>query len=148
MSSHTHLYQRVAVVGVIDPDANTAATYLTAAIDMQDWRRVLFIVQVGDIATNGTVDFTVTASATSGGSYALVTGKSITQLTEAGTDSNKQVLLEVRADEVLTAGKRYIKGQLVTGTAAADSGVIAIGEPAHYGPANDNDLTTVDEIVF
>ena len=139
--------EKVAVVGIIDPDAYTAATYLTAAIEMSLLDRVAFIVQVGTMATNSTVDFSVTASATSGGSYVALTGKAITQLTEAGTDSDKQAIVEVTGDEVLAQGYRYIKGSLVVATAASDAGVIALGSSLRYQPAENYDLTSVDEIV-
>ena len=64
-----------AVVGMVDPDANTAATYLTAAIDMTDWEQLAVITMVGTLGAAATVVTTVTASATSGGTYATVTGK-------------------------------------------------------------------------
>lgn len=146
-ASNAKASERVAIVGVIDPDANTAGTLLTAAIDMSKWGRVLFIVQSGDLGTNGTLDFSITESATSGGSYAAMSpAKAITQLTEAGTDSNKQVLLEVRADE-LTDGKRFIKGNFVTATATGDSSAVALGFDPRYTPLTSDDLSTVDEIV-
>lgn len=139
--------EEVAVVGVIDPDAYTANTYLTAAIDMMMWDRVMFIVQVGTMASTSTVDFSVTQSDASGGTYAAMSpAKAITQLTEAGTDSDKQVIVNVRADE-LTEGNRYIKGSLVVATAASDAGVIAIGFGRRHAPASDYDLSSVDEIV-
>jgi hypothetical protein len=135
-----------AVVGIIDPDAYAASTYLTAAIDMQDWERVAFVVMAGTLGTSATVDFDVTASTTSGGTYATL-AKNITQLTEAGTDSDKQVVVEVSGAEVITAGKRFIKGSLVIATATSDAGVIALGRPRNFAPARDGDLASVDEIV-
>jgi hypothetical protein len=137
----------MAIVGIIDPDANAAGTLLTGAIDMSKWGRVAFIVMAGDFGTNGTLDFSVTQATTSGGSYsALSPAKAITQLTDAGTDSNKQVILEVRPEH-LTEGYRYIKGNLVTATATGDSAVIALGFDPRFAPVTSDDLTTVDEIV-
>jgi hypothetical protein len=57
------------VASIIDPDAYTASTYLTGAIDMSKWGRVVFIVMAGDLGSSATVDFKVTEAATSGGSY-------------------------------------------------------------------------------
>ena len=139
--------ERCAIVGTIDPDAYTANTYLTDAIDMSKFDRVLFIVAVGDLTTNNTTDFSVHASATSGGSYGLLAGSAITQLTEAGSDSDKQVLVEVKAIDVLAAGKQFVKGVLVTATAAADAAVIALGFDPQYGPASMYDLASVDEVI-
>ena len=134
------------VVGIIDPDAYTASTYLTGAIDMSKWGRVVFIVMAGDLGSSATVDFKVTEAATSGGSYSDITGKAITQLTQAGTDDNKQALVEVLASE-LGSGKQFLKGSLTVGTATSDAGVIVLGFHPRFGPAGDQDATTVDEIV-
>ena len=138
---------RVAIVGVIDPDAYTAsASYdkLTDAIDMSKWGRVAFVVAAGDVEDTGTVDFKVTECATSDGTYTDLSGKSITQLTTV--DDDKQVVVEVSADE-LGSGKRYLKGALKTATAAGDAAVIAVGLDAREEPASDNDLASVSEIV-
>ena len=138
---------RVAIVGVIDPDAYTASASFdkfTDAIDMSRWGRVAFVVAAGTIDATGTVDFKVTECATSGGTYTDLSGKAITQL--AATDDDEQKIVEVSADE-LGSGKRYLKGALKTATAASDAAVIAVGLDAREEPASDNDLASVSEIV-
>ena len=47
----------------IDPDAYTAATYNGDVIDMQDFRRVIFILQAGDLGSSATLDYRVEGSA-------------------------------------------------------------------------------------
>lgn len=142
------LSEQLAVVATIDPASLTANTYLTDAIDMKLHRRVLFIIAVGALTTNNTTDFSVVGDTASGGSYATaITGKAITQLTKAGSDDDKQVLVEVTAEEVAAQGLRYIKGSLVTATAAALGCVVALADSTRYGPASDYDLASVDEIV-
>lgn len=137
-----------AIVGCIDPDAYTANTYSTDVIDMQLWDKVVFYVQVGTMASTSTVDFSVKGDTASGGSYATaVTGKAITQLTEAGTDSDKQAIVEVTQAEVAAQGLRYIRGDLVVAAAASDAGVLAVAFGPNYAPASENDLASVDEIV-
>jgi len=148
MSVTQRMSEKILVVGVIDPDAytNSATTYKTGAIDMSLHRRVLFVVMAGTMASTSTIGFSVTGDTASGGSYATtITGKSITQLTEAGTDSDKQALVEVTAEEVFAQGKRYIRGELLVGTAASDAGVIALAMHSRYQPGTD--LASVDEIV-
>ncbi len=147
MGSEYKLSEYVAVVGVVDPDANTAAEYLTAAIDMSKWESILAIVMAGDLGTNATVDAAFKASATSGGTYAAISGKAITQLTQAGTDkSNTQALIHLRAAE-MPAGKPWVKLSMTVGTATSDSGAIVLGKAAHYLPSSDNDIAAVTEIV-
>lgn len=138
--------ERCTLVGVIDPDANAAATYLTGAIDMASFEECMAVVFAGTLGTNATIDAKLTQATTSGGTYKDVTGKSITQLTEAGTDSDKQAIINCRADELDVAnGYRYVKLSMTVGTATSDSGAALFGLNARYQPATD--ATTVDEIV-
>lgn len=140
--------ERVGIVATIDPDAYTAATYLTDAIDMALIDRVAFVVMAGDLGSSATLDFKVVADTASGGSYATdITGKAITQLTQAGTDSDKQVIVEVTGDEVIAQGMRYIKGSMTVAVATSDCGVIALASSLRFQPAKYFDLASVDEIV-
>jgi hypothetical protein len=136
----------MALIGVIDADAYTAAAYLTAAIDMSVWERIAVLVAPGDLGTNATLDAKVTESATSGGSYTDISGKAITQMTQAGTDmSNKQRWINVRGDE-LTDGMRYVKVSMTVATATSDAALYVFGYP-RYLPAQDVDLSSVTEII-
>lgn len=141
--------EQVAVVGVIDPDAYTNSTYKTTAIDMSKWEEIMIIGMVGDMVSNSTVDFDVYeyTDASDGGANQL-TAKAATQLTQAGSDDNKQVVINVRREDLnIDGGFRYIKAWMVIGSAASDSGVVVIGLVPRNAPASDNDLSTVDEIV-
>jgi len=147
LNAQGRLSERLAVVATIDPDAYGTGTQESDVIDMKNRNRVLFIVQAGTLGSSATLDFQVHGCATSNGTYALITGKAITQLTEAGTDSDKQAMVEVTAEEVAAAGYRYIKGLLVVGTATSDAGAIALAGDLAYYPAADYDLASMDEIV-
>lgn len=134
-----------AIVGVIDPDAYTNAAYESGYVDMSKFESLMAIVMVGDMVSSSTVDFKLqSAVAATGG--ADISGKSITQLTKAGTDDNKQAIINLRRDE-LTEGHRYVKAVMTVGTAASDSGAILIGLNPRNAPASDNDIAAVDEIV-
>lgn len=137
--------EKFAVLSCIDPDAYTAAAYNGDVIDMSLWDQVTFIVMAGTLGSSATLDFAVKSDSASGGSYAT-TVKAITQLTDAGTDSDKQVIVNIRAED-LAEGQRYIRGTMTVGVATSDCGTVAIGHGAKYGPASDNDLASVDEIV-
>lgn len=145
MSLTTKQYEEYSVVGIIDPDAYTAGEQLTAAIDMSKWADIMAIVMAGDLGTNATLDGAFKASATSGGTYAAITAKAITQLTEAGTDSNKQAIIHLRGDE-MPAGKTWVKLSMTVGTATSDAGAIVLGRP-FVKPATLSDLAAVDEVV-
>ena len=143
------LDQVLAVVDCIDPDANTTGDITGDIIDMKDFEQVMFVVQAGTLGTNATVDFQVYQGKTSGmGTPVVITGAAITQLTEAGTDSDKQAVVVVKqADLNAAAGYRWIRGTLTVGVATSDAGVVGLGGYPTYGPASDYDLASVDEIV-
>jgi len=148
MSGNIHVSpsDRQAVVGVIDPDVSTAATYLTAAIDMSLWQSIQAIVLVGTLGSSATIDAKLTQATASGGAYKDVTGKGIVQLTDAGSDSDKQAIINCRAEELDVANDyRYLKLSVTVGTATSDMGAIVMGTDARYQPGTD--LTSVDEVV-
>jgi len=136
-----------AICGVIDPDANGVATALTAAIDMTDWEQLAVVTLVGTLGASATVVTSVTASATSGGSYVALSGKTTTQGggSPIALGSDTQTIINVRSGEV-TDNKRYIKVSMQVTGATTDCGLVVLGKGRHR-PAYDNDLSSVDEIV-
>lgn len=145
------LSERLAIVEVIDPEAMTAGTTASDAIDMSVHDQVMFIVMTGNLGASGTVDFDVRQATTSGGTYTLISGKEITQMTEAtSTRYDSQAIVNVKASE-LSAGYRYIKGHLIIGTATSDVGMIALADNTRYSDAvattSYGDLASVVEIV-
>lgn len=149
MASISQINERLALIGTIDPDAYSANTYTSDEINMADFKRVVFILSVGELGLLATVDFEINGGASSNpGSLAtLVTGKDATQLTQAGSDSDKQVIIEVSAEEAAAQGLQYLEAEVIVGTAACDLGLIVLGEPAHYSDTAGLDLATVAEVI-
>jgi hypothetical protein len=148
--SEGKLSDRLAIVSVIDPDAYATGTHTGDAIDMSLHRQIMTIVTVGDMASTSTVDCLLTESATSGGTYTQISGKSITQLTEASTDDNKQAVINLKAEE-LGATMRYVKVSLRVLAAASDAATVTVAGRPRYTTASATttygDLSSVDEIV-
>lgn len=142
------LTDTLAVVSKLDPVSQGAGTVTSTSIDMAQYRRVMFILSVGAMTASSTVDMTIRGDTASGGTYTTaITGKTITQLTQAGSDSNKVVIVEVGADEVAAQGLRYIRASVVVGAAASLVSLVALAGDIRYTPASDFDLAAVDEIV-
>lgn len=142
------LSEKLAVVATIDPDAYGTGAQNTDVIDMRYHRRVLFILMLGDLGSSATLDFLVKGDTASNGSFTTtITGKSVTQLTQAGTDSDKQAIVEVTAEEVAAQGFRYIRGTATLAAATSDYGLIALADNNRYSPASDYDLASVDEVI-
>jgi hypothetical protein len=121
----------------------------TAWFDVGGFHRVFVDISAGNIGTSLDVDIEIaTDSAASG----LLTLKSITQLTEAGSDDDSDVGIEIQMEEL----------SMPTGAAAADRGKYhwmrveltpsgatllsckVYGVPARFAPV---DVTNWDEIV-
>lgn len=131
------------IVGTIDPiDANNADSS-TDVVDMSKWGALVFIVKTGVIAASGTLDFAVYESdLANGGSPSAITGKAITQFTDA--DDGKQAIIVVRGDECT---KRYVLGTMANSAHSQLADVTVLGFFPRYTPTDALDLSTVDEIV-
>ena len=142
------LSEALAIVDCIDPDVYTTGDYTGDVVDMQLHRRVMFIVMAGTLGSSAKIDFLVYGSTASNmASPGALTGKAITQLTQASTDSDKQAVVEVTAEEVIAQGYRYIRGTMTVTTATSDAGVLTLADFSRYSPASEYDLSSVDEIV-
>lgn len=135
------------VVGVIDPDAYTANTYTTGWISLALFFQVMAIIMAGDLGASATLDAKLEQATDDGGTGAKdVTGKAITQLTQAGTDSNKQAIILCKGEDLDRANNyTHVRLSMTVATATSDAGAIVLGLGARVGPAAD--LASVDEVV-
>lgn len=140
---------RAGIVGVIDPDAYAAGTVTTDWIDMQDFYAVMGVVMAGDLGSSATLDAKFQQATDGAGAGAKdVTGAAITQLTQAGTDSNKQAVVNVRQTDLdYNNSFRYVRLSMTVATATSDAGAIVIALDPRYGTAVANDIAAVDEVV-
>src|SRR5437763_9991613 len=93
------------IVATIDPTNNNNNTFLSDAEDMSKFSEVMAMLILG--AIDITIDMKLRDSATSGGTYADISGKAITQLT-GGTQDNNQYIIGLKAEE-LNAGTQFVK---------------------------------------
>ncbi len=140
----SRVWEKLPVIEVIQPQAITAGAtgVLTGAIDMTKYSRVIAVLLSGTLGASGTLDFKAVASATSGGTYAAITGKAITQMVKASND-NDVAIIEVDAGDVAALSKQYLKFNAVAGTANATSAVVVLGVPRGY----DADLVEFANVV-
>lgn len=103
------------IVHIIKASSNAAGTLTTASIDMSKYESAHFEISVGAVGTGGTVDAKLQDS-TDDSTYVDITGKSITQIDEAGTAS---LYLD-------SPTKRHLNIVVVVGTDACVLGVTAI----------------------
>jgi len=140
--------ERAAVVGVIDPDAYAASTITTGYIPLKNFRRFMAVLAVGDIVSTGVLNAKLIGyTDDAGGGAADITGAAITAMTEAGTDSNKQAVINLNTDALAGTALTHFRLSATLTVAGADFGAVVLGFDPLYGPASDSDATTVDEIV-
>lgn len=139
---------------VIDPDAYAVGTVVSAWVSMATWRRIVADVFAGTIGANGSVNAKLEQAQDAAGTGAKdITGKAITALTAAGTDSDKQARINLREEE-LDNNNGFTHVRLSITVASTDSpppgsyvvGVI-YGLDPDYHSAEEHDAATVDEIV-
>lgn len=146
----THLgSEQVAVCGVIDPDAHSTGAQTTGWVDASEFNQFMAIVFAGTLVSTATLDAKIEQATTSGGGSAKdLTGSAITQLTQAGSDSDKQAVINFSSTDLdVDNNFRYVRLSVTLGTAGGDIGGVLLGLGPRFGPASDNDASTVDEIV-
>lgn len=141
--------EAVGVVGNIDPDAYAAGTVTSGWIDASKFQRYMAIIQAGTLGSSATLDGSLEQATDSSGTGAkAVSGKAITQLTQAGTDSDKQAIINLLPSDLdMDNGFNHFRLSMTVGTATSDAGGIVLGYLPRTGAVADNDATTVDEIV-
>lgn len=141
--------EQVAILGCVDPDAYASgSTYSTGWVKADKFYSYMAIVMAGDFVSTGKVDGKIEQAQTDGGTPKDVTGAAITQLTQAGTDDNKQAVINFSQDDLdLANGYQYVRLSIPVTTAGADAAGLLLGLNPRYAPASDNDSSAVDEIV-
>ena len=141
--------ERAAIVGTIKPDAATAGPYVTGWVNAGLWLSMLAVILAGDLGSSATVNAKIEqAKDADGTDYKDVTGKAITPLTQAGSDSNKQSLINLRPEDLdVDNGYGFVRLTLTVGTATSDVAAVLLGFDPRFGPASDFNTTSVDEIV-
>jgi hypothetical protein len=108
------------------------------------------IVQAGTLGSSATLDAKIEQATDGSGTGAKdLAGAAITQLTQAGTDSDKQAVIAFSTEDLdIANGFGHFRLSVTVATATSDAGGIVIGSGCRYGPAGKYDATSVDEIVI
>lgn len=131
--------EREELLAIIHPDLHGPAEYYTPWIDHSAMHKSWWLIEVGDIAGTGTVDFEITQATDSAGTgeKAIGTGKGMTQLTQAGGDGDNVAIGNLRAEQLDVQGLfHYVRGHLTCGTAAANCSVAVFGRNPRYVPVS------------
>lgn len=127
--------------------ADSETTAVTSGwLLMENNHRALALISVGDMVATSTLNATLTQAQDALGTGAkAITGKAITQLTQAGGDSNKVVMIELKSEELDVAnGFEYILLTITPAVAAVEFAAFVLGTEPRYMPVP---TTNVEEIV-
>lgn len=139
--------EKVAVLATIDPDANTASTFYSDFVNMEEWPELMAVCMAGILGSSATIDFSLLQSTSStGAGEKAITGKAITQIDTASND--KQQVINLRTDELDVAGGfSFVRAKMTVATSTSDSAAIVLGMGCRHAPADDFDLASVSQII-
>ncbi len=114
---------------------NSTASTGNSGVDMSRFKRVLFIIMVGNVTSGGSLSAKVQESLDGSTSWTDIANSSITAI----TTSSKVATIEVRADEMT---KRYARCTLTeTGSQNVVCACVGLGGEAVLKPASNQDVS-------
>lgn len=122
--------ERFALLDHEPADSVAAGEVNSGYVDMGLYPRLVIVVSVGDMVATATLDIDIEQATSSGGAGAKnITGKSITQLTQAGGDSDTAVCIEVNAEELDVAnGFAFVNVECTVANAAVELAWFVFGD--------------------
>jgi hypothetical protein len=140
---------RVGVVGVKHPTSQSAGNVDTGWVSMALYRSAMAVIQAGALGASATLDAKIQqAEDDQGTGVKDVTGKAITQLTQAGSGSNKVGIINVRATDLdFGNGFTHIRLRVTAAVAASLTSAVLLGLDPVHGVASADDAAEVAEIV-
>lgn len=145
MNPNVKAKTKLAIVGTIDPQTVVNSEVFTDVVDMSVLHQAFAIALLGNMA-NETVDFKA-YRCDSDGSNAVALTAATQRAASATANDNIQIAINVRSDDLIASGARYIKFGLVTGNSTGGpAAVTVLGVDARFGPASDLNLASVVEL--
>jgi hypothetical protein len=138
-----------AVLATIDPASLAVGTVTTGWISVANFHALVASIETGALGTSATLDAKLQQALDSSGTSAKdITGKAITQLTQAGGGSAKQVLINVKPEELDTVnGFGFVRLSITVGVAASLAGAQVLGVNPRYATADAFNQAAVAQIV-
>lgn len=138
----------LSVLATIDPAAQAVGTVTTGWVSVANHHGFLSLVQTGVLGTSATVDAKLQQAVDSSGTSAKdITGKAITQIVKA-TGDNKQVLINVKPEELDTVnGFGFVRLLLTVGVAPSQTSAQMLGLNPRFAPADVSNQAAVVQVI-
>jgi hypothetical protein len=136
------------VLATIDPASQAVGTVTTGWISAANHLGFLALVQTGTLGTGATVDAKLQQALDSAGTGAKeISGKAITQIVKASGD-NKQMLINVKPEELDTVnGFGFVRLAVTVGVAASITSAQLLGVNPRYAPAEVGNQAAVVQVI-
>ena len=138
-----------AVLATIDPASLAVGTVTTGWLSVANFHALVASIETGALGTSATLDAKLQQALDSSGTSAKdITGKAITQLTQAGGGSAKQILINVKPEELDTVnGFGFVRLSITVGVAASLAGAQVLGVNPRYATADAFNQAAVAQII-
>jgi hypothetical protein len=137
--TNRNISESLAQLASIAPVAQTAGTVLSGPFTLNPSRKAMATILVGTPGSGGTVDAKIRWSATSGGTYADVTGAAMAQMVAAGSQQ-----IEIRGDRVnALAQGPWFKLSVTVAVATTPIAAIVQGADSRDEPNSDHNEAAV-----
>jgi len=126
-------------------DSHDAGTTDGTYVSMQNYHRGWLVLNVGTMQATATLACSIRqATDTSGTSAKAITGKSITQLTQAGGDGDQIICVELRTEELdVQNGFDCVSVRVVVAAAAVEYSYVFYGAVSRFNPTPTTNWTEV-----
>jgi hypothetical protein len=110
---------------------------------------LLALIQSGVLGTGATLDAKLQQATDASGTGAKdVTGKAITQLTQAGSGSAKQAIINLRPEDLdVNNGYAYVRLSVTVGVAASLTAAQLLGFNPRFAPGDVSNQAAVAQVV-
>ena len=138
----------LAILATIDPASQAVGTATTGWIAIAGFNTLLAVIQTGVLGSSATVDAKVQQAQDSTGTGAKdITGRAITQIVKA-TGDNKQLLINVKPEELDTVnGFGFVRVTVTVGVAASITSAQLLGVNPRYAPADVGNQAAVVQVI-
>ena len=135
-----------ALLAVHYPLTRQTAKHVSAWVKMSVYHRAYFELLLGAMGVNSTVDAGLEQASDGTGTGAkAISGKTITQLTQAGSDDNSAAAIELRTEELdVNGGFEWVRFYVTIGTADSSYAATLRGLEPRYAAVT---TSAYDEIV-
>jgi hypothetical protein len=140
--------EQFAILATLDPVSAAAGAATSSWVPVQNFHSILTIINTGVLGTSATLDARLQQATDSSGTGSKdVASRAITQIVKA-TGDNKQVLINMRTDEIDTTNAyTHVRVVVTVAVAASVYGAQVLGMNPRFAPASDANQAAVVQIV-